>query len=395
MDGQKTEIEVRDTIRDLPAGDWDDCADPGRTEGQRSENPFVTHRFFAALEESDSVGSGTGWYPRYLVVRDQEQLVAAAPMYVKEHSQGEYVFDHNWAHAYEQAGGRYYPKLQSAVPFTPVTGRRFLGATDWQPRAQAALTQAMVQIADDNDLSSAHITFCTPEEAEIGKQLGLLHRTGQQFHWLNDGYENFDDFLSKLSSRKRKNIKKERAKAQQFGGEIVALTGADIRPEHWDAMWRFYQDTGVRKWGSPYLTRAFFDIIHETMRDDVLLVFAMRGGQAVAGAMNFIGRSALFGRYWGCIEDHPCLHFELCYYQAMGWAIANGLSSVEAGAQGEHKLARGYLPVTTHSLHWIRDAGFRDAVGKFLEAERSAVSQDVEVLTAWGPFKKTQEEDQQ
>ncbi|MBO9401088.1 GNAT family N-acetyltransferase [Shimia sp. R9_3] len=395
MDGKQIEIEVHNTLRDIPAAEWDACADADGLAGQRCANPFVSHRFLSALEESGSVGAGTGWYPRYLTVRSDEGLTAAAPMYVKEHSQGEYVFDHNWAHAYEQAGGRYYPKLQSAVPFTPVTGPRFLGRKDWEGRAQAALTQAMVQIADDNDLSSAHITFCTPEEAEIGKQLGLSYRTGQQFHWLNDGYDNFDDFLARLSSRKRKNIKKERAKAQQFGGEIVALTGGEIQPEHWDAMWRFYQDTGARKWGSPYLTRTFFDIIHETMREDVLLVFAMRGGQAVAGAMNFIGRDALFGRYWGCVEDHPCLHFELCYYQAMDWAISNGLSSVEAGAQGEHKLARGYLPVTTHSLHWIRDAGFREAVDKFLEAERRAVSQDVEVLTAWGPFKKTSEEDHQ
>ncbi|WP_422048182.1 GNAT family N-acetyltransferase [Shimia sp.] len=395
MDGKQIEIEVHNTLRDIPAAEWDACADTDGLAGQRCANPFVSHRFLSALEESGSVGAGTGWYPRYLTVRSDEGLAAAAPMYVKEHSQGEYVFDHNWAHAYEQAGGRYYPKLQSAVPFTPVTGPRFLGRIDWQGRAQAALTQAMVQIADDNDLSSAHITFCTPEEAEIGKQLGLSYRTGQQFHWLNDGYDNFDDFLARLSSRKRKNIKKERAKAQQFGGEIVALTGGEIQPEHWDAMWRFYQDTGARKWGSPYLTRTFFDIIHETMREDVLLVFAMGGGQAVAGAMNFIGRDVLFGRYWGCVEDHPCLHFELCYYQAMDWAISNGLSSIEAGAQGEHKLARGYLPVTTHSLHWIRDAGFREAVDKFLEAERRAVSQDVEVLTAWGPFKKTSEEDHQ
>lgn len=395
MDGKQIEIEVHSSLREIDSVDWDSCADPEQSAGERSANPFVTHRFLSALEDSGSVGAGTGWHPRYLTVRSEDGLAAAAPMYVKEHSQGEYVFDHNWAHAYEQAGGRYYPKLQSAVPFTPVTGPRFLGRRDWQGRAQAALTQAMVQIADDNDLSSAHITFCTAEEVEIGRELGLSHRTGQQFHWLNDGYGTFEDFLSALSSRKRKNIRKERARAQQFGGEIISLTGEDICPEHWDAMWRFYQDTGARKWGSPYLSRAFFDVVHETMRDDVLLVLAMRDGRAVAGAMNFIGRDALYGRYWGCVEDHPCLHFELCYYQAMDWAIAHGLSSVEAGAQGEHKLARGYLPVTTHSLHWIRDAGFRDAVNRFLEAERQAVSQDVEVLTAWGPFKKTQEEDHQ
>ncbi|MDA5556512.1 GNAT family N-acetyltransferase [Shimia sp. MMG029] len=395
MDSKQVEIEVHSTLRDLSAEEWDACADPEHTFGVRNSNPFVTHRFLSALEESGSVGPGTGWHPRYLTVRGEDGIAAAVPLYVKEHSQGEYVFDHNWAHAYEQAGGRYYPKLQSAVPFTPVTGSRFLGRKEWQGNAQAALTQAMVQIADDNSLSSAHITFCTAEEAEIGKQLGLSHRTGQQFHWLNEHYGDFDDFLAKLSSRKRKNIRKERARAQQFGGDIVALTGNDIQPQHWDAMWQFYQDTGARKWGTPYLTRAFFDVVHDTMRDDVLLVLAIRDGLPVAGAMNFIGRDALFGRYWGCVEDHPCLHFELCYYQAMDWAISNGLASVEAGAQGEHKLARGYLPVTTHSLHWIRDAGFREAVDKFLVAERQSVSQDVEVLTAWGPFKKTTEEDQQ
>jgi predicted N-acyltransferase len=260
---------------------------------------------------------------------------------------------------------------------------------------RAALVQGAVQVAEDNGLSSLHITFCTEEEAEAGARIGLLRRTTQQFHWENAGYGSFDDFLGSLSSRKRKTIRKERAQAQGFGGEIVSLTGDDLRPEHWDAFWRFYQDTGARKWGSPYLTRSFFDLVQDTMRDDVLLVLAVREGVPVAGALNFIGRDVLFGRYWGCMEHHPCLHFELCYYQAIDAAIERGLARVEAGAQGEHKLARGYLPVPTHSLHWIADPGFSEAVENYLEAERAAVEEDIEILTAYGPFRKAQVEEQE
>ena len=251
----------------------------------------------------------------------------------------------------------------------------------------------MVQVASDNELSGAHITFCNEEEAAAGREMGLMHRTSQQFHWVNDSYATFDAFLGALSSRKRKNIRKERAQAQAFGGEIVTLTGDAIQPHHWDAMWRFYQDTGARKWGSPYLSRAFFDIAHATLRDDILLTFAERDGVQVAGAMNMIGRDTLYGRYWGCVEHHPCLHFELCYYQAIDFAIANGLATVEAGAQGEHKLARGYLPVETHSLHWIRDPGFREAIANYLDAERAAVSEEIEILTSYGPFRNTPQED--
>ena len=263
----------------------------------------------------------------------------------------------------------------------------------WEATGQSALVQGMVQVGTDNGLSGAHITFCTEEEAQNGQEMGLLYRTGQQIHWLNNNYVNFDAFLAALSSRKRKNIRKERKQAQAFGGTITCLTGEDIKPHHWDSLWRFYQDTGARKWGTPYLTRAFFDILHQTMRDDTLLIFAECDGTPVAGAMNMIGSDTLFGRYWGCVEHHPALHFELCYYQAMDWAIAQGLASVEAGAQGEHKLARGYLPVTTHSLHWIQDPGFRDAIDRYLQEEREAVSQDVEVLTNYGPFKRGNEED--
>ncbi len=393
MDGDPIEITVHQSLDSIPATEWDACADPKPGASGRAENPFVTHRFLRALEESGSVGSGTGWLPRHLTAQANGETIAVAPMYIKQHSQGEYVFDHNWAHAYEQAGGRYYPKLQTAVPFSPVTGRRLLTRPGWEAIGQSALVQGMVQVGTDNGLSGAHITFCTEEEAQNGREMGLLYRTGQQFHWLNHGYDSFQAFLNALSSRKRKNIRKERKQAQAFGGTITSLTGEDIKPHHWDALWRFYQDTGARKWGTPYLTRAFFDTIHQTMRDDTLLVFAERDGVPVAGAMNMIGSDTLFGRYWGCVEHHPALHFELCYYQAMDWAIAQGLSSVEAGAQGEHKLARGYLPVTTHSLHWIQDPGFRDAIDRYLQEERAAISQDVEVLTSYGPFKRGNEED--
>ncbi len=393
MDGSQIEITLADRIAEIGAADWDACACPEARDGSRPADPFTTYRFLSALEDSGSVGPGTGWQPRYLAARRDGEVIACAPLYAKSHSQGEYVFDHNWAHAYERAGGRYYPKLQIAVPFTPVTGRRLLTRPGHEATGQSALVQGAVQIASNNALSSLHLTFCTAAESEVGRQMGLLHRTGQQFHWLNKGYDSFDAFLASLSSRKRKSIRKERARAQSFGGEIVTLTGDQIRPEHWDAMWMFYQDTGARKWGTPYLTRAAFDHLHETMRDDILLIFALRDGAPIAGAMNLIGRQTLFGRYWGCIEDHACLHFELCYYQAMDWALAHGLSRVEAGAQGEHKLARGYLPVETHSLHWIADQGFARAVEEYLEAERRAVSEEIEVLTSWGPFRQDTRED--
>ena len=396
MDGDTpVEITAHASLTDIPAEDWDACACPEAADGGLPADPFTTHRFLSALEDSGSVGPGTGWQPRYLVARAGGQVIAVAPLYAKGHSQGEYIFDHNWAHAYERAGGRYYPKFQVAVPFTPATGRRLLTRPGWQDMGRAALIQGAIQLTESHGLSSLHITFCTEGEAEAGAGMGLLHRVTQQYHWQNAGYGSFDDFLASLSSRKRKTIRKERATAQGFGGEIVALTGEGLRPEHWDAFWRFYQDTGARKWGSPYLTRGFFDIVHDTMRDDVLLVLAMREGRAVAGALNFIGRDVLFGRYWGCTEHHPCLHFELCYYQAIDAAIARGLARVEAGAQGDHKLARGYLPVPIHSLHWLRDPGFAEAVETYLEAERAAVEEDIEILTGYGPFRKANMEEQE
>ncbi|MGV6812239.1 MAG: GNAT family N-acetyltransferase [Brevirhabdus sp.] len=395
MAEDSVEITVLSSISQIEAAEWDACACPEASSGARPFDPFTTHRFLAALERSGSVGAGTGWTPRPLVARKGGQAIACAPLYLKGNSQGEYIFDHNWAHAYEHAGGRYYPKMQVAVPFTPATGRRFLVRPGHEVEGTGALVQAAVQLGTENGLSSLHITFCTEAEAIAGEAMGLMRRSSQQFHWVNDGYGRFDDFLASLSSRKRKNIRKERQAAQGFGGTIHALTGDQIQPEHWDAFWTFYQDTGARKWGTPYLTRDFFHEAQDSLRDDILLVLAERDGHYVAGALNLIGRDTLFGRYWGATEHHPFLHFELCYYQAIDFAIANDMARVEAGAQGEHKLARGYLPTATHSLHWIGEPGFRDAVAKYLEAEREAVDEEIEILTSYGPFRKctTEEHD--
>ncbi|MEP2783100.1 MAG: GNAT family N-acetyltransferase [Pseudoruegeria sp.] len=386
------EIQMLGSLAALAPEEWDACAAPDSAAGRRPIDPFTTYRFLLALETSGSVGQGTGWDPRYLIARLKGQIIAVAPLYVKSHSQGEYIFDFNWAQAYENAGGRYYPKLQMAVPFTPATGRRLLTRPGFEDSGQSALVQGAVQLAAENKLSSLHITFCTEEEASAGQKMGLLHRTSQQFHWVNSNYSGFDAFLGSLSARKRKNIRKERARAQAFGGAIHVLTGDQIQPEHWEAFWRFYQDTGARKWGTPYLTRAFFDIAQATLRNDILLVMAERNGQWVAGALNFIGAQTLYGRYWGAIEDHPCLHFELCYYTAIDYAIEHGLTRVEAGAQGEHKLARGYLPVPTHSLHWVADDGFRRGVAQYLDAERNAIEEEIEILTSYGPFRKTKDQ---
>ncbi|MRX49794.1 GNAT family N-acetyltransferase [Paracoccus sp. S-4012] len=370
-------VSVLPSLEGVAAADWDGCG--------AGVNPFTTHRFLSALERSGSVGGRTGWTPAHLVARVGGAVAGVAPLYVKSHSQGEYIFDHAWAHAWERAGGSYYPKLQGAVPFTPVTGPRLIAP---DPAVQRALLEAMTKVAGQAGLSGVHVTFCTGAEAELGEAAGFLRRTTQQFHWFNDGYASYDDFLAALSSRKRKAIRKERERAQDFGGTIRSLRGDQIEDRHWDAFWTFYQDTGGRKWGRPYLTRAFFDELHATMRDDCLLIVAERGGRPVAGALNLIGPDALYGRYWGCIEDHPFLHFELCYHQAIDWAIAHRLARVEAGAQGEHKLARGYLPVETHSLHWLADPGFSRAVAQYLEQERAAVDDEIEVLTDYGPFRR-------
>ena len=383
-----TEISVLLRIQDISASDWDACACPEAETG-RAKDIFSTHRFLLALEKSNSIGKGTGWIPQYLVARSMGKVIGVAPLYLKQHSQGEYIFDHSWAHAFEKAGGSYYPKLQISIPFTPASGRRLLTHPDWDLLAQKALLSAATELAENNNLSSLHVTFCTDDEANLGAEMGLLIRKSQQFHWLNNSYQSFEDFLDSLSSRKRKNIRKERKKAHEFGGTIKRLTGAEIKEEHWDAFWTFYQDTGIRKWGTPYLTREFFREIHKYMNVDILLILAEVNGVYIAGALNFIGREALYGRYWGCTEEHPSLHFEICYYQAIEYAISEGLKNVEAGAQGGHKLARGYLPVTINSLHWINNINFRNAVADYLEIEKSAINHENEVLSEFAPYKKS------
>lgn len=349
-------------------------------------DPFVSHAFLSALEDSNSVGPGTGWTPAPVLIEDEDShLVAAAPAYFKTHSQGEYVFDHGWADAWERAGGQYYPKLQVAVPFTPVPGRRLLGS-----RPHYLLT-ALEAVTVQNDISSAHLTFIDETGAADAELRGWLVRHGIQYHWLNRGYGSFDDFLGALSSRKRKTIRKERAAALE-GLEMRVLRGADIGPAEWDSMWTFYQDTGSRKWGSPYLTREFFRLVAETMCDQLLLFIACRDGVPIAGALNFIGSATLYGRYWGAIEEVPFLHFELCYYRAIEWAIENGLGSVQAGAQGEHKIARGYEPVVTRSAHFIPNRSFHDAVAEFLKTERMAVASEAEWLRRDLPYRSSSSE---
>jgi uncharacterized protein len=384
-DREQFVVRVLASLEAVDAAEWDACAnaDPARF------NPFVAHAFLKALEDAKCIGGRSGWRAHHLVLEDGAGGVAGVlPLYSKTHSQGEYVFDHHWVDAYERAGGRYYPKLLAAVPFTPVPGPRLLvkpgAGADERRRALAA---GAVELLRQNELSSLHITFLEKEEAEALEPLGFLTRTGTQFHWVNQGYKSFEDFLGELSSRKRKTVKKERAEALAAGIEIEWIDGDAITEAHWDRMYEFYMDTGNRKWGQPYLNRKFFSRLGETMRDKCLLIFAKRAGNFVAGAMNMIGGECLYGRYWGALEEHPCLHFEVCYYQAMDYAIKHGLKRVEAGAQGEHKLFRGYLPVTTYSAHWIRDANFRAAIANFLERERKAIAAGNEELAELGPFK--------
>ena len=362
----------------LPAEEWDACNGAG--------NPFLSHAFLSAMEDSGSVGRGSGWTSAPIVIEDDAGAIAAAlPAYLKSHSQGEYVFDQSWAHAFESAGGRYYPKLQIAAPFSPVPGPRLL-------LRDKALAQPLLNAAEalvlQNGLSSAHASFVAPDQIAHFEEAGWLIRTDSQFHWKNRDYRSFDDFLGALSSRKRKNIRKERA-AAQGAVHIERLTGDAIRPEHWDAFWLFYQDTGARKWGHPYLTREAFDLLGQRMGDRIVLVLAYDGDMPIAGALNLLGPDTIYGRYWGALAEVPFLHFELCYYQAIDIAIERGLATVEAGAQGQHKLARGYEPTPTYSAHFIADEGFRDAVDDFLTREREAVAQEIEFLNEMGPFKKS------
>ena len=400
-------LRVANSLKEVAAEAWDACANPvmGRDHGNGADlaprnaqentledqyNPFISYDFLSSLELSQSVRTRGGWQPLHLLAEDSNgTLVGAVPCYAKTHSQGEYVFDHGWAEAYERAGGNYYPKLQVSVPFTPATGRRLLVRPG--PEADAvrgALADSLIDICRRSNASSAHVTFPTQPEWDLLGRRGFLKRTHQQFHWENAGYATFDDFLTALASRKRKTIRREREDALANGISVHWLTGSDLTESIWDAFFEFYMETGSRKWGRPYLTRAFYSLVGEKMRDRVLLVMAKRNGRWIAGAINFIGSETLFGRHWGCIEHHPFLHFELCYYQAIQFAIEKKLGRVEAGAQGEHKIARGYMPTTTYSAHYIVDPGLRRAIEDFLKRERAYVAAAGEELAEAAPFRK-------
>jgi len=380
--GSPARVRVVERLRDVPAAEWDACAG--------SDNPFVGHAFLEALETSGSATAETGWLPQHILVEDESgHLLGAAPLYLKSHSYGEYVFDHGWAHALENAGGKYYPKLQAAVPFTPVTGPRLLCRPGTGKEVTATLIAALLEVARAHKVSSLHVTFPTGEEWEQLAAAGFLQRSGQQFHWENQGYQTFDDFLEALNSRKRKQIRRERRDALATGLEIETLTGGDLETRHWDAFYRFYMAMTERKWGGGYLTREFFELLHQRLADRVVLVLARQGKRYVAGALNLMGSDTLYGRNWGVIGDFPFLHFEVCYYRALDFAIARGLKRVEAGAQGEHKIQRGYLPVPTYSAHWIRDPGFARAVASFLDRERQAVAAEMTMLEdELSPFRK-------
>ena len=399
---QTLTVRIAQSLRDVEAARWDACANPAapalasKHEGleslSQSErfNPFITHAFLLACETSKSTGGRTGWGPVHLLIEDAEKnLLACAPAYLKSHSQGEYVFDHGWAEALERAGGRYYPKVQIAVPFTPAPGRRLLVAPG--PRAdvaRATLIAGADALRDKAGASSVHATFLPKAEWDLLGEAGFLQRTGEQFHFLNEGYATFEAFLNALASRKRKMIRRERAEALAPGIEIERLTGTEITEGHWDAFYEFYMDTGSRKWGRPYLTRAFFSEVGAALSARILLVMAKRAGRYIAGAINFIGDDALYGRNWGAIEHHPFLHFELCYYQAIDFAISRGLKRVEAGAQGEHKLARGYRPVPTYSAHSFADPRMTRAIKDYLVRERAAIAQSIEADGEHVPFRK-------
>ena len=382
-------LKVVSSIHKVPAAAWDACAGIGTP----NHNPFVRHAFFSALEDSGSVAAEAGWQPQHMILEDGDgQILACAPLYLKSHSYGEYVFDWGWAEAYQRAGGRYYPKLQCAVPFTPVTGPRLMARPDLDAalryELQQTLLAGMIELAGRLKVASLHVTFPTSAESEVMGEAGLLARLGEQYHWKNEGYAGFEDFLGALASRKRKAIRHERAVANGSGVRISTLTGVDIKAHHWDAFFAFYMNTSDRKWGQAYLTREFFTLLAERMGDTVVLVMGEEDGRPVCGALNLRGGDTLFGRNWGTVVDYPMLHFEVCYYRAIDFAIDQKLAWVEAGAQGQHKVQRGYLPRPTFSSHWIADPGFRSAVARFLEQERAAVAQDIATLTAMGPFRR-------
>ena len=382
-------LEAVSSIGQISAEEWDSCANPA---GQ-PYNPFVSHAFFSALENSGSAVARTGWAARHLIARENGAIAGLVPCYLKNHSQGEYVFDRGWADAYERAGGRYYPKLQASVPFTPATGRRLLVRPDLdRERIRSTLAAGLIGLCQATEASSVHVTFAREDEWKFLGAQGFLLRNDQQFHWHNQAYGSFEDFLGSLNSRHRKAIRRERREALSNGISVHHLTGKEITEEAWDAFFEFYMETGSRKWGRPYLNRAFYSEIDRTMANDVLLVMAKRNNQWIAGAINFIGSETLFGRHWGAVEHHPFLHFEICYYQAIDFAIQRRLRIVEAGAQGEHKLARGYLPQITYSAHYIADPGLRHAIADYLKRERAYVAEAGRELTDAGPFRKGQDE---
>ncbi len=383
-DGSATlTLTLHAKIAEIDAADWDACAGDG--------NPFVSHAFLSAMEDSGSANSRTGWLPQHAVLRSESgTIVAIVPMYAKSHSYGEYVFDHGWANALERTGQDYYPKLQVAAPFSPVPGPRLLRRPG-SGIPVATVANALEQACESLGLSSVHVTFCAREEWEGLGEAGWLQRIGMQFHWENEGYADFEGFLGALSSRKRKVLRRERRDANAAGLTFHALSGPDITESHWDAFYRFYQSTVDRKWGSAYLTRRFFSLLGERLGHKVVLMYAEHDGKPVAGALNLAGDEALYGRNWGCRGDWPFLHFELCYYRAIDWAIAHGLKRVEAGAQGRHKIQRGYLPKHTYSAHWIRHAGLRRAVGNFLVEERDGIEREMEALAEESPFRKSED----
>ena len=387
-DEQSFVLRIVEKVSDFTEEEWNNLAGTSRQDA--NYNPFISRAFLAALEQSGSVSREAGWLPRHLRLEDDRgALIGAVPNYLKGHSQGEYVFDHGWADAFEQAGGRYYPKFQAAVPFTPATGPRLLNTVTFDSDAvRLALAGGLRELADQSGLSSAHVTFALSDEIPALEKAGFLHRTDKQFHFINNRFSSYDDFLNELVSRKRKALRKERREALSEGIEIDWLTGSVLTETIWDEFFAFYMDTGSRKWGRPYLNRTFFSLISENMADDILLIMARRDGRYIAGAINFIGGDTLYGRHWGCIEDHPYLHFEVCYHQAIDFAIDHRLRVVEAGAQGEHKLARGYAPVTTHSAHYIVHEGFRNAVRDYLDHERRDVEQIQETLEEHSPYRR-------
>ncbi|QFU16681.1 GNAT family N-acetyltransferase [Microvirga thermotolerans] len=389
------QVKIATSLKAVPAADWDACAMGGDNAAGSDDpfNPFVSHAFLSALEEAGCVGPRTGWSPLHLLVEDEAgTLQGAAPCYLKSHSMGEYVFDHAWADAYARAGGHYYPKLQVSIPFTPVGGPRLLAARDPEGAVRAHLVAGLRALREETGASSVHATFLQERDLSALTSHGFLRRDDQQFHWFNEGYGSFEDFLGALASRKRKAIRRERRDALANGIAVEWVTAGDIREHHWDAFFAFYMDTGSRKWGRPYLNRSFFSLLGERLAERILLVMAKRNGRYIAGALNLIGDQRLYGRNWGCIEDHPFLHFEVCYYQAIDFAIARGLDRVEAGAQGEHKLARGYRPVITSSAHDFADASLARAVKAYLDRERSYVSEVAAELSAATPFRQPRDE---